>query len=170
MNKYVFQDKALRYEKLAKPKDRIDRTSNRNPFNVKSGALCYEITDSINKLAQPKRKPAKNVSAATVSSSVKSAPAAAVKHGHHKLINSNEQSKDAQESKKKRFLLDTYARIVAARNKRCSKRLNELAKPKTYSKQAEVYEHFDNYFETINNYNTKLSRLRRRDDEWPKNR
>ncbi|XP_043250397.1 uncharacterized protein LOC122396243 [Colletes gigas] len=164
MNKYVLQDKALRYEKLAKPKERIDRTSNRNPFNVKSGALCYEITDSINKLAQPKRKPAKNVSAATVSSSVKSAPAAAaVKHGDHKLINSNEQSRDAQESKKKRFLLDTYARIVAARNKRCSKRLNELAKPKTYSKQAEDYEHFDNYFQTIKNYNTKHSRLERRD-------
>lgn len=31
---------------------------------------------------------------------------------------------------KKAFLLDTYARIVASNNRRCPKRLRELAKPK----------------------------------------
>jgi len=31
---------------------------------------------------------------------------------------------------KKSFLLDTYARIVASNNRRCPKRLHELAKPK----------------------------------------
>ncbi|XP_053985948.1 uncharacterized protein LOC128880181 [Hylaeus volcanicus] len=162
MSKYVLHDKELRYEKLAKPKERIDRTSNWNAFNVKPAALSYQITDSLNKLAQPRRKPNKNVSIAS-SSSTKSTPATTAKQ-QHKLINSNEQSKDAQESKKKKFLLDTYARIVAARNKRCSKRLNELAKPKNYLARAEAHEEFDNYFQTIKSYNPKLSRSQRSDN------
>lgn len=85
-----------------------------------------------------------------------------VKQGHHKLINSSEQSKDAQESKKKKFLLDTYARITAARNKGCSKRLHELAKPKNYINHNGTYEDFENYFQTINKYNTKLPLLKKR--------
>ncbi|KAK1130326.1 hypothetical protein K0M31_018462 [Melipona bicolor] len=78
-----------------------------------------------------------------------------VKQGHHKLINSSEQSKDAQESKKKKFLLDTYARITAARNKGCSKRLHELAKPKSHAIRTEPYDDFENYFQTIKKYNAK---------------
>lgn len=87
-----------------------------------------------------------------------------VKQGHHKLINSSEQSKDAQESKKKKFLLDTYARITAARNKGCSKRLHELAKPKNYINMNHngTYEDFENYFQTINKYNARSPLLKKR--------
>lgn len=78
-----------------------------------------------------------------------------VKQGHHKLINSSEQSKDAQESRKKRFLLDTYARITAARNKGCSKRLHELAKPKNCMIRAEPYDDFENYLQMMKKCNAK---------------
>lgn len=84
------------------------------------------------------------------------------KQRQHKLINSNEQSKDAQETKKKKFLLDTYARITAARNKGCPKRLHELAIPKNCSSRNETYEDFDNYFQTIKNYNGKALPLRKK--------
>ncbi|PBC28258.1 hypothetical protein APICC_00545 [Apis cerana cerana] len=160
MNTDACQDNVPRYEKLAKPKKRIDKVNNYNAFNVKRGALSYQITDSLNKLAQPKRKP--NVSN-TSNFSAKTSPTA-VKQGHHKLINSSEQSKDAQESKKKKFLLDTYARITAARNKGCSKRLHELAKPKNYINMNHngTYEDFENYFQTINKYNARSPLLKKR--------
>ncbi|XP_003490210.2 uncharacterized protein LOC100748049 [Bombus impatiens] len=154
MNTDVCQDNVPRFEKLAKPRKRIDKTSNYNAFNVKRGALSYQITDSLNKLAQPKRKPGTNVS--NISNfSVKSSPINTVKQGHHKLINSSEQSKDAQESRKKRFLLDTYARITAARNKGCSKRLHELAKPKNCTIRAEPYDDFENYLQMMKKCNAK---------------
>lgn len=38
---------------------------------------------------------------------------------------------------KKAFLLDTYARIVASNNRRCPKRLRELAKPKRQARSAQ---------------------------------
>lgn len=85
-----------------------------------------------------------------------------MKQGNHKLINSSEQSRNAQEAKKKKFLLDTYARITAARNKGCSKRLHELAKPKHYPIHTEAYEDFENYFQTIRNYNLKPPLLKKR--------
>ncbi|XP_076681913.1 uncharacterized protein LOC143376017 [Andrena cerasifolii] len=153
MNTDVLQDHAPRYAKLAEPKKRIDTVNNYDAFNVKRGALSYQITDSLNKLAQPKRKPGVNAFKAS-SSSVKTTPGDAEKQGHRKLINSNEQSKYTQESKKKKFLLDTYARIVAARNKCCTKRLHDLAKPKNYNphNQTPAYEDFDNYFQTIKKY------------------
>lgn len=79
----------------------------------------------------------------------------------HKLINSNELSKDAQESKKKKFLLDTYARIVAARNKRCSKRLTELVKPKNhFVNHGEDYEDFENYLQELQRENPTSSKKR----------
>ncbi|KAK1130327.1 hypothetical protein K0M31_018463 [Melipona bicolor] len=62
MNTDVHQDNVPRLEKLAKPRKRTDKTNNYNTFNVKRGALSYQITDSLNKLAQPRRKPATNVS------------------------------------------------------------------------------------------------------------
>ncbi|XP_029041098.1 uncharacterized protein LOC114875223 [Osmia bicornis bicornis] len=157
MNTNGTQENVPRFEKLAKPKERIDRTSNYNAFNVKPEALSYQITDSLNKLAQPKRKQVTNTLSA--SSSLRSSSNTV--RERQKLINSNEQSKDALESKKKKFLLDTYARIVAARNKRCSKRLHELAKPRNPSIRNESYEDYDNYFQTIKKYNAKSAALKR---------
>ncbi|XP_076231277.1 uncharacterized protein LOC143177295 [Calliopsis andreniformis] len=152
MNTDVLQDNTPRYAKLAKPKERFDTTRNYDPYRIKPGALSYQISDNINKLAQPKRKLGSNTS----NPSVKSAPANTGKQGNHKLINSNEQSRYVQESKKKKFLLDTYARIAAARNKRCSKRLHELAKPKNYAR-LETYEDFG-YFEPIKKFGGKAPR------------
>ncbi|KOC70365.1 hypothetical protein WH47_02868, partial [Habropoda laboriosa] len=153
MNTDVLQDNGPRYEKLAKPKKRIDKTSNFNAFNVKRGALSYQITDSLNKLAQPKWKTGANVSNES-NISVSSSPASTVKRGH-KLINRNMHSKYGLEGKKKEFLLDTYAHITATRYKGCSERLRELAKPKNYSPRTENYQDFDNYFQTIKKYNGK---------------
>ncbi|XP_033329230.2 uncharacterized protein LOC117221956 isoform X1 [Megalopta genalis] len=174
MNTDVLHDKTSKYEKLAKPKKRIDRNVNHNAFNVKPGALSYQITDSLNKLAHPKKRQEPNESVAPDTSN-KTAPAATgeqrcsrnrcvtdsldfpVKYGTHRLINSDEQSKDAQETKKKKFLIDTYARIVAARNKRTSKRLQELAKPKNYSPRFAPCDEFDDYLQNMNKSNMKAA-------------
>ncbi|XP_078039455.1 uncharacterized protein LOC144471367 [Augochlora pura] len=156
MNTDVVQDKTSKYEKLAKPKKRIDRNVNHNAFNVKPGALSYQITDSLNKLAHPKKRQEPNEFVAPDTSN-KTAPAATVKYGSHRLINSDEQSKDAQENKKKKFLIDTYARIVAARNKRTSKRLQELAKPKNYSPRFAPCDEFDDYMQNMNKCNIKAA-------------
>ncbi|XP_026670919.1 uncharacterized protein LOC113464586 [Ceratina calcarata] len=161
MNTDVHQDSTPRYEKLAKPKKRIDTTSNYNAFNVKRGALYYQITDSLNKLAQPKHKPVTNV-INTSNYTIRSPAISTVKQGHHRLINTNEQSKDAQESRKKKFLLDTYARITAARNKGCSKRLHELAKPKHFTPRTEPYEDMDNYYQSFQKYNGSTQLLKKR--------
>ncbi|XP_076293797.1 uncharacterized protein LOC143215519 [Lasioglossum baleicum] len=154
MNTDVVHDKSSRYEKLAKPKKRVDRNVNQNPYHIKAGALSYQITDSLNRLANPKRRTEAHE---PVDSRLpfKTAPVAAVRYGTHRLINSDEQSKDAQETKKKKFLIDTYARIVAARNKRTSKRLQDLAKPKNYSARAEPGEEFDDYLQNMNKCNVK---------------
>ncbi|XP_012141346.1 uncharacterized protein LOC100876397 [Megachile rotundata] len=155
MNTDAIPANVPRYEKLSKPKERIDRTSNYNAFNVKPEALSYQITDSINKLAQPKRKQVANISNVTnLRTSANNGKE------RYKLINSNEQSKDAQESKKKKFLLDTYARIVAARNKRCSKRLHELAKPKNPVRN-DAYDNYD-YFQTMKKYDAKPPALKKK--------
>lgn len=45
-------------------------------------------------------------------------------------MDSKQLSKPFNQSDKKTFLLDTYARIVATNNRRCPKRLRDLAKPK----------------------------------------
>nr|XP_031832260.1 uncharacterized protein LOC116426831 [Nomia melanderi] len=154
MNTDVLQDKAPRYEKLAKPRKRIDRNINYNAFNVRPGTLSYQITDTLNKLAQPKRSPEPKTPVAA-DSSIKSVPAAAtVKYGAHRLINSDEQSKDAQESRKRNFPLNTYARIVAARNKRFPRHSQDLTKPKNYSSRPESYEDYDD-FRKMKNPNTK---------------
>ncbi|CAL7939257.1 unnamed protein product [Xylocopa violacea] len=159
MNAGVHQGNVSRFEKLAKPKKRVDKNSNYNAFTVKRGALSYQITDSLNKLAKPKWKTGINVSNAS-NLNVKNSSTNSV---YHKLINSNEQSKDAQETRKKKFLLDTYARITAARNKGCSKRLHELAKPKHYTaRTTEPYEDFENYFQTIRNYDKKSLAVKNR--------
>ncbi|XP_014485011.1 PREDICTED: uncharacterized protein LOC106749762 [Dinoponera quadriceps] len=52
------------------------------------------------------------------------------KHQAHKLVDNKQLSKPFNQSDKKTFLLDTYARIVATNNRRCPKRLRDLAKPK----------------------------------------
>lgn len=52
------------------------------------------------------------------------------KHQTHKLVDNKQLSKLFNQSDKKTFLLDTYARIVATNNRRCSKRLRDLSKPK----------------------------------------
>ncbi|XP_076644560.1 uncharacterized protein LOC143354396 [Halictus rubicundus] len=149
-------EKTSRYEKLAKPKKRVDKNIHQNPYLVKSGALSYQISDNLNKLANPKRRPEAHE---PVDSRVpsKTAPTATVRYGSHKLINSDEQSKEAQETRKKKFLIDTYARIVAARNKRTSKRLQDLAKPKSYSARSEPAEEFDDYMQNINKCNVKVA-------------
>lgn len=60
-----------------------------------------------------------------------------------------------QQFDKKTFLLDTYARIVANNNRRCPKRLRELAKPKRQarSNQNDYVANFDlNYSRATKTY------------------
>ncbi|XP_025163814.1 uncharacterized protein LOC112590693 [Harpegnathos saltator] len=64
------------------------------------------------------------------SSSTKNIYSATNKHQPHKLVDSKQLSKPFNQFDKKTFLLDTYARIVATNNRRCPKRLRDLAKPK----------------------------------------
>lgn len=62
---------------------------------------------------------------------------------------------------KKAVLLDTYARIVANNNRRCPKRLRELAKPKRqiHSDQNDYAANFDlNYGRATKTYRTEDKR------------
>ncbi|KAG7190092.1 hypothetical protein KM043_006227 [Ampulex compressa] len=123
-----YTDDAPRYKALAKPKSRVDKNHDFDAFEVKRGALSYRISNTLNKLAQPKGKPGTNFLDAAPTS--RNSSRDTEKRGNHKLINSNEQSRDALESRKKRFLMDSYARITAAKNRRFPKRPREPVGPK----------------------------------------
>ncbi|KAI4501647.1 hypothetical protein M0802_002982 [Mischocyttarus mexicanus] len=151
--------KTSRYEKLAKPKFKIDKTSNINPYKIKPSALSYQITDTLNKLAQPKRKSDLNVYDYPSSSSRTSTSPNPEKSVKRKLINSSEESRKIGDLGRKENLLDSYARITATRNRRCPKRLRELAKPKKSSiSNDDVYGNFDkNYYHTMKNFPQKTN-------------
>lgn len=66
-----------------------------------------------------------------------------------------------QQSDKKTHRLDTYARIAAINNKRCPKRLRELAKPKKqpHNDQNDYAANFDlNYYRTTKPHGTETNR------------
>lgn len=66
-----------------------------------------------------------------------------------------------QQADKKTFLLDTYARIVANNNRRCPKRLRELAKPKRQARndQNDYFSNFDpDYPNTARTYAAETKR------------
>lgn len=78
----------------------------------------------------------------------------------HKLVDSK-QVLGSHQFDKKAFLLDTYARIVASNNRRCPKRLRELAKPKRQvcSDQNDYALNFDlNYGHVTKTYRTEDKR------------
>ncbi|XP_043686104.1 uncharacterized protein LOC122637796 [Vespula pensylvanica] len=153
--------KIPRYEKLAKPKLKIDRISNVNPYKIKPSALSYQITDTLNKLAQPKRKPEVNIYDYPSSSTrtINTSPQSTEKSMKRKLINSSEESRNIENLGKKKNLLDSYARITATRNRRCPKRLRDLAKPKRNSIGNEnAYGNFDkNYYNTVKVFAPKMN-------------
>ncbi|XP_035722782.1 uncharacterized protein LOC118441891 [Vespa mandarinia] len=153
--------KTPRYEKLAKPKIKIDRISNVNPYKIKPSALSYQITDTLNKLAQPKRRHDLNVydypssSARTINSSSQSTE----KSMKRKLINSSEESRNIENFGKKKNLLDSYARITATRNRRYPTRLLDLSKSKRNSiSNDNAYENFDkNYYNPVKTFAPKIN-------------
>lgn len=74
-------------------------------------------------------------------------------------MDSKQVSEPFHQSDKKTFLLDSYARIVATNNRRCPKRLRELAKPKRQarSNQNDYPANFDlNYGHTTKTYMTEI--------------
>ncbi|KAL0131202.1 hypothetical protein PUN28_002635 [Cardiocondyla obscurior] len=76
----------------------------------------------------------------------------------NKLVDSKQVSGPFNQIDKKTFLLDTYARIVANNNRRCPKRLRELAKPKRQarSNQNNYDVNFDlNYGHVTKQYHTE---------------
>lgn len=78
-----------------------------------------------------------------------------------KLVDSKQVSGPFHEVDKKIFLLDTYARIVASNNRRCPKRLRELAKPKKQARsdQNDYAANFDlNYGHVTKAYRTEDKR------------
>ncbi|KAL6420039.1 hypothetical protein ACFW04_001223 [Cataglyphis niger] len=73
-----------------------------------------------------------------------------------KLVDSKQVSGP---SDKKTFLLDTYARIAATNNRRCPKRLRELAKPKRQARSNDYSANFDlNYDHATKTYMTEMRR------------
>ncbi|KAK2575828.1 hypothetical protein KPH14_007206 [Odynerus spinipes] len=136
-----------RYEKLAKPKLKIDRTSNVNP---------YKITDSLNKLAQPKRRTDLNLYDLPSSSTRTAVTSNEERPVRQRLINSSEESRNIVDLGKKKNLLDSYARITASRNRRCPKRLRELARPsnkRTSIGNEETYGNFGkNFYQNTKSY------------------
>ncbi|KAI4491457.1 hypothetical protein M0804_002849 [Polistes exclamans] len=149
--------KTSRYDKLAKPKIKIEKTSNINPYKIKPSALSYQITDTLNKLAQPKRK--SDVCDYPSSSARTSNSSNPEKSMKRKLINSSEESRKFNDLGRKQNLLDSYARITAMRNKRCPKRLRELAKSKNNSIDNDnLYGNFDkNYYHSVKNLMPKTN-------------
>lgn len=83
------------------------------------------------------------------------------KHQIRKLVDSKQVSGQFHQSDKKTFLLDTYARIAATNNKRCPKRLRELAKPRRQARsdQNDCSANFDlNYGHATKTYMTEIRR------------
>jgi len=76
----------------------------------------------------------------------------------HKLVDSKQVSGPFQQSDKKIFLLDTYARIAAINNKRCPKRLRELAKPKKQYNERNAMNYDLNYYHTTKPYASETNR------------
>lgn len=78
-----------------------------------------------------------------------------------KLVDSKQVLGPFHEVDKKTFLLDTYAHIVASNNRRCSKRLRELAKSKRQARsdQNDYAANFDlNYGHIAKAYRTEDKR------------
>jgi len=72
-------------------------------------------------------------------------------------VDSKQVSGSFHQSDKKALLLDTYARIVATNNRRCPKRLRELAKPKRQARSNEYPANFDlNYGHGTKTYMTEI--------------
>lgn len=76
-----------------------------------------------------------------------------------KLINSSEESRNIEDLGKKKNLLDSYARITATRNRRCPKRLLDLAKPmRNYICNEDSYGNFDkNYYNPVKTFAPKIN-------------
>lgn len=64
-------------------------------------------------------------------------------------------------SDKKTFLLDTYARIAATNNRRCPKRLRELAKPKRQARSNDYSANFDLNYGHATKTKTYMTEIRR---------
>ncbi|XP_032675286.1 uncharacterized protein LOC116846051 isoform X2 [Odontomachus brunneus] len=91
-----------------------------------------QTLNNLNRKSEQKRKSHINSTQPSNASplSTKNIYSATGKHQVHKLVDNKQLSKPFNQSDKKTFLLDTYARIVATNNRRCPKRLRDLAKPK----------------------------------------
>ncbi|XP_020296179.1 uncharacterized protein LOC109861079 [Pseudomyrmex gracilis] len=143
-----------KYEKVRKD------SSAQQKNNISSGKVTHKISnasiqafDNLNQFAEQKR----NFNSAQASSPIptKNTNLLTSKHNTYKLVDSKQASNSLYQSDKK--LLDTYARIAASYNRRCPKRLRELAKPKKpgSSDQSNSSANFDLNYRVSKPYGTK---------------
>ncbi|XP_071653851.1 uncharacterized protein [Temnothorax longispinosus] len=116
---------ASKYEKLVKePNTQIKKCNNPdNQMYIQVTNNVRQIFDNLNQSIQQKQKPDSSLTSYT-------SPSSTSKCKTHKLVDSKQVSGPFHQFDKKTFLLDTYVCIVANNNRRCPKRLRELAKPK----------------------------------------
>ncbi|XP_011700538.1 PREDICTED: uncharacterized protein LOC105457527 [Wasmannia auropunctata] len=140
MNSDIQSMNTSKYEKLGKASNtQINRRNNSNNFQKQKSDSSSTSTSH------------------TSPSSTKQMNATAGKHQVRKLVDSKQVSGPFHQNDKKAFLLDTYARIVASNNRRCPKRLRELAKPKRQARsdQHDYTANFDlNYGHVTKTYRT----------------
>ncbi|XP_018392716.1 PREDICTED: uncharacterized protein LOC108771837 [Cyphomyrmex costatus] len=153
MNSDTRSTNTFKHEKLGKgPNTQIDR---RNKSQVTD---AHQIFDNLNQSSQQKQKLDSNL-ISTSSSSTKHTNSVTGKHQVRKLVDSKQVP--FHQFDKKTFFLDTYARIVASNNRRCPKRLRELAKPKRQARsdQNDYATHFNlNYNHVTKTYRTEDKR------------
>ncbi|XP_077282157.1 uncharacterized protein LOC143908382 [Temnothorax americanus] len=158
MNSDTQSINASKYEKLVKePNTQINRCNNLD--NQVTNAR--QIFDNLNQSIQRKQKPDSSSTSHTSPSSTNNINAITSKCKTYKLVDSKQVSGQFHQLDKKTFLLDTYARIVANNNRRCPKRLRELAKPKRQARsdQNDYAANFDlNYGHVTKTYRAEDKR------------
>ncbi|XP_067210423.1 uncharacterized protein [Linepithema humile] len=131
------------------------------PDNLQTiaGVSNARVHDNLNQSTKQKQRSNSSSTPVPHTSSTKNTNSIAGKRQTFKLIDSKQGT--LQQADKKTFLLDTYARIVASNNRRCPKRLRELAKPKRQARndQNDYFSNFEpNYPNTAKTYGDKTKR------------
>ncbi|XP_051161127.1 uncharacterized protein LOC127281452 [Leptopilina boulardi] len=126
LDKNMSNKKKPRLEKLSTPRKRIDNSVRLNAFQVRPGALTYEITENVNKLAQPKLRNIsdkfKYFSPSFLSMTPLLKPENLVEKSPISIA-INEGNKDQKPN------IETYAKITARRKSIYLKRLHDFSKP-----------------------------------------
>ncbi|XP_012281631.1 uncharacterized protein LOC105700400 [Orussus abietinus] len=139
-----YRSKNSRIEELAMPRIRKDNTSNVNAFKVKRRALSYQITDSLNKLAQPKHQRHNN-NEICASRSTKESSNGAGQSDERSTVKKKRNTKSNRFER--RIFLDNYTKMAAASHNR--KMLRDVPKPKRTFTDGEC-SNIDEYYHSDN--------------------